>query len=193
MLLILDSGHAEYVAGKESQDKSFREWEFNNDMQYRIKKMAEECGMEVYLTNSTPGGKNEIGLTKRAELANDYWRKKGKLRALFVSLHANAYGSGYNTARGTEVFVAKNASSNSKRAARLVQDEVVKAFRKVDGSAKDRGVKVENFTVIYKVGMPSVLVEYGFYTNTMDLCMLRCYREELVEATMKAIKQYFKI
>lgn len=37
-LLILDSGHNEYVAGKEAPDKSLREWEFNKDIQNRLKK-----------------------------------------------------------------------------------------------------------------------------------------------------------
>lgn len=41
MLLILDSGHAEYVSGKCAPDKCMIEWEFNNDMQYRIKKKDE--------------------------------------------------------------------------------------------------------------------------------------------------------
>ena len=54
-------------------------------------------------------------------------------------------------------------------------------------------MKVNNFTVIYKAGMPSVLVEYGFYTNLEDLCVLRCYREELAEATIRVIKKYFEI
>ena len=75
----------------------------------------------------------------------------------------------------------------------FIQDEVVKAFREIDSGAKDRGVKVENFTVIYKVGMPSILVEYGFYTNLEDLCVLRCYREELACATMMGIMKYFGI
>ena len=42
-------------------------------------------------------------------------------------------------------------------------------------------------------GMPSVLLEYGFYTNLEDLCVLRCYRDKLVEATMSGIKKYFEI
>ena len=75
----------------------------------------------------------------------------------------------------------------------MIQDEIVKAFKEIDSGARDRGVKVENFTVIYKADMPSILVEYGFYTNFEDLCVLRCYREELVEATMRGIKNYFEI
>ena len=193
MLLILDSGHCEYVAGKEAPNKSMREWEFNNYMQQRIMGMAKHHGIEVYLTNPSPEKKNEIGLSKRAQLANDYWTKKGKPRALFISLHANAYGNEFNSARGTETFVAKNASSNSKRAAKIMNDEVVRAFRCIDEKAKDRGVKVENFTVIYKAAMPSILVEYGFYTNREDLCVLKCYREELVQATVNAVKLYFGV
>ena len=193
MLLILDSGHCEYVKGKEAPDKSFREWEFNNDMQYRIESRAKECGIEVYMTNPYPKGRDEIGLTKRASLANDYWIKRGKPRALFVSIHANAYKSDFNSVRGTETYVASNASSSSKKAARFIQDEVVKAFRDIDSGARDRGVKVNDFTVIYKAYMPSVLVEYGFYTNFKDLSVLMCYRDELVEATIRGVKEYFEI
>jgi len=37
-LVILDSGHTENVSGKESPDKTLREWDFNNQMQYKLKK-----------------------------------------------------------------------------------------------------------------------------------------------------------
>ena len=66
-------------------------------------------------------------------------------------------------------------------------------MKKLDANAKDRGVKSENFTVIYKASMPSVLVEYAFYSNLDDLKMLKNNRNELVEATVKAICQYFNI
>ena len=36
--IILDAGHAKVTPGKRSPDSSLLEWEFNNDMQYRIKK-----------------------------------------------------------------------------------------------------------------------------------------------------------
>ena len=46
-LVILDAGHNEYVLGKEAPDKSMREWEFNNAMQYLIKPRLEELGFNV--------------------------------------------------------------------------------------------------------------------------------------------------
>jgi N-acetylmuramoyl-L-alanine amidase len=66
-------------------------------------------------------------------------------------------------------------------------------MKELDPAAKDRGVKSENFTVIYKASMPSVLVEYAFYSNLDDLKILKNNKDELVEATVKAICQYFNI
>ena len=41
--------------------------------------------------------------------------------------------------------------------------------------------------------MPSVLIEYGFYTNLNDLKILKNNKDELVEATVKAICDYFNM
>ena len=192
-LLILDSGHNEYVSGKEAPDKSLREWIFNNEMQYKIKKRAEDHGITVYLTNPDPAKKDEIGLAKRANLANDYWLKNEKPQALFVSIHANAYGNDFNQARGTETYTGKNCSKNSINAATYVQEEIFKCIKAIDFNAKDRGVKSENFTVIYKAAMPSILIEYAFYTNQDDLKILKDKKDDLVEATIKGLCRYFGV
>lgn len=192
-LLILDSGHNEKVLGKQSPDKSLREWEFNNDMQYKIKARAEQHGITVYLTNPNPANKDEIGLSKRSQLANDYWKLQGRPQALFFSIHANAYGSGFNEVRGTETYYASNASQNSKNACKYVQDEVYKCMKSLDSAAKNRGCKCSDFTVIYKSQMPSILEEYAFYSNKADLKILKNNRNELVEATIKGLCRYFGI
>lgn len=188
-LVILDSGHNEYVKGKCNGD--FKEWDFNNKMQYKIKKRLENHGIEVFLTNPNPEKKDEIGLSKRSVLANDYWVKKNKPKAIFISLHGNAFSN--STARGTETYHATNASATSKTFAKTLNDEVVKTMQSLDKNAKDRGVKAQDFTVIYKASMPSVLVEYGFYSNPEDLKILKNNQDDLTEATVKAICKYFNI
>lgn len=188
-LVILDSGHNEYVKGKCNGD--FKEWDFNNKMQYKIKKRLENHGIEVFLTNPNPEKKDEIGLSKRSVLANDYWAKKNKPKAIFISLHGNAFSN--STARGTETYHATNASATSKTFAKTLNDEVVKTMQSLDKNAKDRGVKAQDFTVIYKASMPSVLVEYGFYSNPEDLKILKNNQDDLTEATVKAICKYFNI
>ena len=190
-LLILDAGHARDTKGKNNAKENFYEWEFNNDMQYKIKARCEALGIKVFLTNPNPDKVSDISLTTRASLANDYWLRNSKPKTIFISLHANAFSS--DTARGTETYIAKNASSTSKNFAKVLNDEVLKVMKQLDSNAKDRGVKCKDWTVIQKASMPSVLVEYAFYTNLDDLKILKNNRDELVEATVKAICQYFGI
>ena len=192
-MVILDSGHNEYVSGKEAPDKSMREWEFNNDMQHRISKLlAEYPEFYVYLTNPEPAKKDEIGLTKRASLANSEWRSKGKPDAMFISLHANAYGV-WTNANGCETFHAANASAKSKTFAKILNDEVHITLKELNPKSVNRGVKQANHVVTKNAAMPAVLVEYAFYTNKTDLNILKNNRQELAEATVKAICKYFKI
>ena len=190
-LLILDAGHSFSTAGKCNSKENFYEWEFNNDMQYKIKSRCEALGIKVFLTNPNPDKISDISLSTRASLANDCWLRNSKPKSIFISLHANAFSS--DSARGTETYVAKNASTTSKNFAKALNDNIVKTMKELDVSAKDRGIKTENFTVIYKADMPSVLVEYGFYTNLNDLKILKNNKNKLVEATVKSICEYFGI
>ena len=190
-LLILDAGHAKNTAGKRNETENFYEWQFNNDMQYKIKARCEELGIKVFLTNPNPDKVSDISLTTRASLANDCWLRNSKPKSMFISLHANA--SSNESARGTETYIAKNASTTSKNFAKVLNSNIVKAIKNIDPAAKDRGVKSENFTVIYNALMPSVLCEYAFYSNLDDLKILKNNQAELVEATVKAICSYFNI
>ena len=190
-LLILDAGHSFSTAGKRNEKENFYEWEFNNDMQYKIKSRCEQLGIKVFLTNPNPNKVSDISLSTRASLANDYWLRNSKPKSMLISLHANAYSN--ESARGTETYIAKNASTTSKNFAKVLNDNIVKTMKNIDTNAKDRGVKSENFTVIYKASMPSVLCEYGFYSNLEDLKILKNNKDELVEATVKAICNYFNI
>ena len=190
-LLILDAGHSFNTKGKNNAKENFYEWEFNNDMQYKIKARCEDLGIKVFLTNPNPATVSDIPLTTRANLGNEYWIKNNKCKAMFISIHANAFSNA--SARGTETYHASNASTTSKNFAKVLNNEIVKAMKELDPASKDRGVKSENFTVIYKASMPSVLCEYGFYSNLEDLKILKNNRSELVEATVKAICNYFNI
>ena len=86
-LLILDSGHAKNTAGKKAFDNSLYEWEFNNKMQYALKKRAEEYGITVKLTNPNPGTVSDISLTTRATPANNFYRSLNIPKTVMISLH----------------------------------------------------------------------------------------------------------
>lgn len=191
-LVILDSGHAKNTAGKVAPDKSLYEWDFNNKMQYLLKKRLEDHKFKVCLTNPSPDKVKDIGLTDRANKANKFYKDNGKPKTIMLSLHANAYGE-WTSARGVEVFHASNASQNSKNLAKYLCDQIYTGVKKIDSGFKNRGVKCENFTVIYKTITPTCLIEYAFYTNKSDLKILKNNRDELVEATVKAICKYFNV
>lgn len=191
-LLILDAGHAKNTAGKNNIKENFYEWSFNNSMQYKIKKRIEEHGVSVYLTNPDPDKVSDISLANRCKLANNYWTNNKKPKSLFASLHGNAYSD--TSARGTETYTHNtNASQNSKNAAKYVQEELMKCMKSLDSSAKDRGVKTANFGVLRDTAMPSILIEYAFYSNLSDLKILKNNQDELCEATVKAVCKYFGI
>ena len=192
--IILDSGHAKTTGGKRSPDSSLMEWEFNNDMQYRLKKRLEELGFKVYLVNPNPEKGAEVSLASRCSKANTYWKNQGKPECLYVSLHANAAGSGgWSTARGVEVFTASNASSKSKNAAKLINDQIFKDVYAIDKGFKNRGHKTASFYVIKHTNMPCCLIEYEFYSNKDGVNLLKNRRPLLCEATVKAICQYFGV
>ena len=152
-LLILDAGHSFDTKGKNNAKENFYEWEFNNDMQHKIKSRCEQLGIKVFLTNPNPDKVSDISLSTRASLANDYWLRNSKPKSIFISIHANAFSNA--NARGTEVYHATNASSTSKTFAKVLNDNIVKVMKSLDPTSKDRGVKTENFTVIYKASMPA--------------------------------------
>ena len=84
-LLILDAGHSFSTAGKRNETENFYEWQFNNDMQYKIKSRCEDHNIKVFLTNPNPQSVSDLPLTTRANLANDYWIKNNKCKAIFIS------------------------------------------------------------------------------------------------------------
>ena len=192
--IILDSGHAKVTPGKRSPDSSLLEWEFNNDMQYKLKARLEALGFKVYLVNPNPEKGAEVSLASRCSRANTYWKNQGKPECLYVSLHANAAGTGgWSTARGVEVYTAANASAKSKNAAKLINDQIFKDVYAIDKGFKNRGHKTASFYVIKNTSMPCCLIEYEFYSNKDVVNLLKNRRELVCEATLKAICQYFNV
>ena len=192
--IILDAGHASVTAGKRSPDSSLKEWEFNNAMQYKLKARLEQLGFIVYLVNPTPEKGAEVSLAQRCKLANNYYVKMGKPNCLYISLHANAAGTGgWSTARGVEVYTAKNASSKSQNAAKKVCNAIYKDVYAIDKGFKNRGHKVNNFYVVKNTNSPAILIEYEFYSNKDGVKLLKNKRDLLCEATLKGICEHFGV
>lgn len=188
MLVCIDAGHAKNTPGKRSFDGSLLEYEFNRVVAKRLKYHLERHGVDVIyscdLDTST-----DIPLSARCSKANDV------NAGLFVSIHANAYGTTWNDANGWEIFHHKN-SVKGKQLAEAIH-KACEPYKKtlLYLGLTDRGIKTDNFTVLTKTKMTAVLIEHGFYTNKEECAKLKDteFREKCALADAKGVLTYLGI
>lgn len=185
LVVVLDPGHGDTTGGKRSFDGSLREYEFNRDVAYRLKALLEAKGVTVIVT-MTENEKGDPSLATRCKIANEYNKETDV--DLFVSIHANAYGSTWNTANGWEVYSYKSGGVSQ-----LAAKALEKAMRDKGIDLKDRGTKTEAFYVIKNTEMPAVLIEHGFYSNLTEVEKLKDsgFRQDLAEADCDGIMNFF--
>ena len=185
MHIILDCGHSKKTSGKKSPDGRFLEYEYNRRLGKAIGQRLTELGISWCFTYPTDE-EEDLALTKRADVANRFSKLYGASNVLFISIHHNAAGDGkdFVKASGWEIYTTKGDTVSDKYADIFVE-EAQKAGLKV------RGHKEHNFTVIYKTVCPSVLIEYGFFTDKQEMEWLMTEEglKACVELTINAIKR----
>ena len=180
MKIAIDDGHGMETAGKRtpafSDGSVMRENEFNRAVVAYLHDELIRNGFSVVLTSPEDTDTAYATRVQRANEAHaDY----------FVSVHANAFGSGWNDANGVESFVYALNDAKTTSLARCIQHELIQAT-----GLRDRGVK-ENPTlyVLRKTTMPAVLCECGFMTNKREAKLLKsdAYRKKCAASICKGI------
>ena len=178
MKFSLDSGHSLITPGKRTPD-GMREWEFNSQVaMHAMAELDKYEGIELQRADDV-SGKIDVPLSTRTDKANKWGANA------YISIHANAYGSGgWNNVGGIETFTYPTASRQSFVLAKLVQDQLVKATKR-----NDRGIKTANFHVLRETSMPAILVECGFMTNKEEASLLKsdAYRKTCASAIVKGL------
>ena len=138
------------------------EAELNLRVALRLRTLLERAGVRVVMTRTETVG-TSIGNVARARIAN----RAGA--ALFLRIHAD--GSTDPSARGTHTLYpalrrswTDDVYASSKRAARTVQSELVRALGFPDRGLQERS----DFTGFNWADVPVVLVEMGFMTNATE-------------------------
>ncbi len=182
MLVCIDAGHAESTAGKRSFDGTLREYEFNRAVAKRLKYHLERHGIKTIYSCDLETSK-DISLSTRCKTANN------AKADLFISIHANAYGTTWNSANGWEIFIYKGSAEGKKLAEEIRKESI--ALLKL----KDRGIKTDSLYVTNHTKMTAVLVEHGFYTNKEECAKLKdtAFREKCAIADAKGILSYLGI
>jgi len=138
------------------------EAELNMRVAARLRPLLERAGVRVVMTRTRTFG-TSMGNIARAQIAN----RAGA--GLFLRIHAD--GSTDPSARGSHTLYpalrrdwTEDIYAESKRAARVVQAEMVRAL-----SFPDRGLQERSdFTGFNWSDVPVILVEMGFMTNQTD-------------------------
>ena len=138
------------------------EAELNMRVAARLRHLLERAGIRVVMTRTDTAG-TSMGNIARARIAN----RAGA--SLFLRIHAD--GSTDPSARGSHTLYpalrrgwTNDVYAESKRAARVVHAEMVRALQFPDRGLQERS----DFTGFNWADVPVILVEMGFMTNRTD-------------------------
>jgi N-acetylmuramoyl-L-alanine amidase len=171
MFVVLDCGHAKNTAGKYSpkldDGSRFYEYKYNRILGQMIGNRLTELGIDWCFTYDIEDEK-DLSLTARANVANQKAKLYGYRNVLLISIHYNALGCGeeWYDAKGLCVFTTNGETISDRYANALIKcaKEVLEPLGR-----EVRTHYEKNFTVIYKTVCPSILIEYGFFTNKEEV------------------------
>ena len=111
------------------------------------------------------------GKDSRVSRVNKVCKMLGASNCLLVSIHCNAAGSGgqWLEARGWSVFVAQNASANSKRLAECLADAAALQGLKIRKPLPTQKYWVKSLAMCRDTNCPAVLTENLFQDNRQDV------------------------
>lgn len=169
-IIILDNGHGENTPGKQSPDGKLREYAYAREIVKRVEKTLTELGYKVHILVPE---ETDIPLNTRVKRANEIYKNNDK-KALLVSVHCNAAGSNetWLSARGWSVFVAQNASNNSKRLADCLKESADEEGLKIRLQYPNKSYWVQSLAICRDTNCPAVLTENLFQDNKEDVAFL---------------------
>jgi N-acetylmuramoyl-L-alanine amidase len=215
--IVIDPGHGGHDPG--AQHKKLTEASLVLDVSLRLEQLLlKQPGVEVVLTRRTDA---YVPLEERTAVAN---REDADLFLSIhanASRNRDAHGVetyflNFATTRDAEAVAAReNATSDqnmrrlptiikaitlnnkldeSRDFATLVQRAMIQRLRSANRDVRDLGVKQAPFVVLIGAGMPSVLAEISFLTNSKEHKLLQtpAYRQRIAEALLAGVLKYQK-
>ena len=191
MKIILDNGHGSNTNGKHSPDKSVMEWKVTREIVEMLHRELVHNGYDaVKLVPETI----DISLSERVRRVNQICKEKGSKNTLVVSVHLNAAGADgkWHSATGFSAHVGNNASSNSKKLAKLLWEEAVKQGLNGNRCVPPEGYIAQNLAICRDTNCPAVLTENLFMDNKEDCAKLQTLggKIQIVRALMDGILRY---
>lgn len=197
MFIVLDCGHSKNTSGKRSPDNRFMEYQYNRRLGKEIGKRLTQLGISWCFTYDTEDAV-DLSLTARANVANRMSKLYGAKNVVLISIHHNALGMGdkWYDAKGWSVWTTVGNTVSDKYASIMYEsarETLIPLGRKVMKEMSDGdGDYEKDFTVIQKTVCPSMLIEYGFYTNQdeMEWMMTDESLDAFATLTVNAIQKF---
>lgn len=190
MLVILDNGHGVNTLGKSSPDGSLKEYKYTREIVAKIHEQLTKEGIDSYILVPE---ENDVSLKERVTRANKLYLENNK-SAILVSVHCNAAGAdgNWHNARGWSVFVAQNASNNSKKLADCIANKASEAGLKMRYSTPNQSYWVQSLAICRDTKCPAVLTENLFQDNKEDVEFLlsESGKEIIGKIHVEGIKKY---
>ncbi len=184
-LIAVCDGHGMSTPGKRTppfpDGRVMKENEFNRAVAALLDSHLRRSGFRTLLVAPTD---EDTPLNTRTAAAN----RAGA--DFYISIHANAFGNGWNDVRGIETFYY-TGSREGLRAATLIHRQLIQGT-----PLPNRGVKTRtDLAVLRDTHMPAVLVECAFMTNAADAALLLsdAYRAECARELAQGICEYFGV
>lgn len=182
----VDDGHGKETAGKRTPlfpDGSYMpENAYNQAVVSYLTDALQRCGFQVL---AVAPEETDTPLQTRVKRANDAGAD------VYISIHANAFGSDWNDANGVESWVYEKADAKTMNFAKMIHESFAKA-----SGRKNRGLKKSaDLYVLRATKMPAVLIEGGFMTNREEakLLLSESYRKQCAEGICKGVCAYFGV
>lgn len=207
LLIIIDPGHGGIINGKydtapekmwEYENFTFYEGVFNRAMALRVSSILLDKGISHAFTTDS---NLDISLNVRMNKAKTFKDKFPHKNVLFLSLHANAAPTEKgksNKAKGIEVFTLRGKSNSDEIATYIFHSLEKIGWRMRKDTTDGDPDKEAGFYVLRKgeeIGIDSVLIEYGFFTNEEEakLMMEPEIQKQLSILTVEGILKAYKL
>lgn len=190
MVVILDNGHGVNTPGKCSPDKTLLEYKWAREIVDRL--MVEFTKLGIRSVKLVPED-IDISLKERVRRANQIYKDNSK-QAILISVHCNAAGADgkWHSANGWSVFIAQNASNNSKRLARNLYEEAEKRGLKGNRSVPKEKYWVQSLAMCRDTNCPAVLTENMFQDNKEDVALLLSEegKKKIIDTHIQGVLNY---
>lgn len=187
--VILDNGHGISTPGKCSPDKTILEYKWAREIVDLLVKELKKYNIEAI---KLVPEEEDVSLRERTRRANEIY--KNNKSCILISIHCNAAGADnkWHTANGWSVYVAQNASNNSKTLAKCLYEQAEKLNLQGNRSVPKEKYWVQSLAICRDTKCPAVLTENMFQDNKEDVAFLSSQegKEKIVKLHIQGILAY---